>query len=337
MTSSNDARSAAITPYQPTGSLRGRTILMSGGSRGIGLAIATRAARDGANMVLLAKTGEPHATLAGTVYSAAEQIEAAGGQALAMVGDVRNDEDVAGAVAAAVERFGGIDVVINNASAIDLSTTDDVDMKRYDLMQDINVRGTFLLSKLALPALRKSANGHILTLSPPLNLDPKWAGRHLAYTMAKYGMSLTTLGLAEELKEDGISVNSLWPCTLIDTAAIRNMPGGEHMVQAARGPEIMADAAHAVLTGSNSPAGRWIAGSRQRGQLLHRRAGAGGGRRHGLPALQPRGSRGPAGAGHLPLSTLPGPVPASAGSGAWVGLCRNSRRRPRESIGFNMG
>lgn len=228
---------------------------MSGGSRGIGLAIATRAARDGANIVIMAKTGEPHPNLDGTVYSAAEKLEAAGGQALPLVGDVRNDGDVAAAVAAAVERFGGIDVVVNNASAIDLSRTDALDMKRYDLMQDINVRGTFLLSKLALPALRKSAQdgrgAHILTLSPPLNLDPKWAGMHLAYTMAKYGMSLTTLGLAEELKNDGVAVNSLWPCTLIDTAAIRNMPGGEQIVQAARGPEIMADAAHAVLTGSN--------------------------------------------------------------------------------------
>ncbi|MCP8998908.1 NAD(P)-dependent oxidoreductase [Pseudarthrobacter sp. RMG13] len=251
MTSSNDARPIAAGPYQATGSLRGRTILMSGGSRGIGLAIATRAAQDGANIVLMAKTGQPHAKLAGTVFSAAEQVEAAGGHALAIVGDVRSDEDVAGAVAAAVGRFGGIDIVLNNASAIDLSTTDDVDMKRYDLMQDINVRGTFLLSKLSLPALRKSAHAHILTLSPPLNLDPHWAGRHLAYTMAKYGMSLTTLGLAEELKPDGINVNSLWPCTLIDTAAIRNMPGGQEIVQAARGPQIMADAAHAVLTGSN--------------------------------------------------------------------------------------
>jgi len=256
MTSGSDASGTSRQaqqqgPYRASGSLRGRTILMSGGSRGIGLAIALRAARDGANIVLLAKTGQQHATLAGTVHTAAEQIDAAGGQALAIVGDVRNDEDIAGAVAAAVERFGGIDVLLNNASAIDLSTTDRVDMKRYDLMQDINVRGTFLMSKLALPALRKSGNGHILTLSPPLNLDPKWAGRHLAYTMAKYGMSLTTLGLAEELKADGIKVNSLWPCTLIDTAAIRNMPGGEAMVQAARGPAIMADAAHAILTGSN--------------------------------------------------------------------------------------
>src|SRR6478736_543924 len=225
MTSSNDASGTAAGPYQAAGSLQGRTVLISGGSRGIGLAIALRAARDGANIVLMAKTGQPHARLEGTVYTAAEQIEAAGGQALPLVGDVRND----------------------------------VDMKRYDLMQDINVRGTFLLSKMALPALRASDAGHILTLSPPLNLDPKWAGMHLAYTMAKYGMSLTTLGLAEELKVDGISVNSLWPCTLIDTAAIRNMPGGEQIVRGARGPQIMADAAHAVLTASNAvpESGSW--------------------------------------------------------------------------------
>src|SRR5215217_4692040 len=264
MTSSNDASGALAptqTPYVATGSLKGRTILISGGSRGIGLAIAVRAARDGANIVLMAKTGEPHPKLAGTVYTAAEQLVAAGGQALPLVGDVRNDDDVARAVAAAVEHFGGIDVVINNASAIDLSRTDAVDMKRYDLMQDINVRGTFLLSKLALPALRASEAGQILTLSPPLNLDPHWAGKHLAYTMAKYGMSLTTLGLAEELKADGIRVNSLWPCTLIDTAAIRNMPHGEQMVQAARGPQIMADAAHAVLTGANLPAGGAASGN----------------------------------------------------------------------------
>ena len=259
MTFSNDASGAAAGPYQAAGSLRGRTILVSGGSRGIGLAIALRAARDGANIVLMAKTGQPHAKLEGTVYTAAEQIEEAGGTALPLVGDVRNDDDVAGAVAAAVARFGGIDVVLNNASAIDLSGTDAVDMKRYDLMQDINVRGTFLLSKLALPALRESEAGHILTLSPPLNLDPKWAGLHLAYTMAKYGMSLTTLGLAEELKGDGISVNSLWPRTLIDTAAIRNMPGGGQIVRGARSPQIMADAAHAVLTGGNATPG---AGSR---------------------------------------------------------------------------
>ena len=255
MTSSNVASGAVAEPYKAAGSLSGRTILMSGGSRGIGLAIALRAARDGANIAMMAKTGTPHAKLEGTVFSAAEQLVEAGGQALPIVGDVRNDDDVSGAVAAALERFGGIDIVINNASAIDLSSTDAIDMKRYDLMQDINVRGTFLLSKLALPALRRSDNGNILTLSPPLNLDPKWAGMHLAYTMAKYGMSLTTLGLAEELKGDGISVNSLWPRTLIDTAAIRNMPGGSELVQAARGPEIVADAAHAVLTGSNAAPG----------------------------------------------------------------------------------
>ena len=255
MTSSNDAAHAIASPYRASGSLHGQTVLISGGSRGIGLAIAVRAARDGANIVLMAKTGEPHPKLAGTVHTAARELEAAGGQALPLVGDVRRDEDVARAVAAAVERFGGIDVVINNASAIDLSRTDDVDMKKYDLMQDINVRGTFLLSKLALPALRASGQGQILTLSPPLNLNPFWAGKHLAYTMAKYGMSLTTLGLAEELKADGIRVNSLWPCTLIDTAAIRNMPHGDVMVQAARGPAIMADAAHAILTGGNLGAG----------------------------------------------------------------------------------
>jgi citronellol/citronellal dehydrogenase len=251
MTSSNDAFHAPAGPYRAAGSLSGRTLLVSGGSRGIGLAIALRAARDGANIVLMAKTGEPHPKLAGTVYTAAREIEDAGGQALPLVGDVRDDGDVARAVSSAVERFGGIDALINNASAIDLSNTDDVDMKKYDLMQDINVRGTFLMSKLALPALRASDDAHILTLSPPLNLSPHWAGKHLAYTMAKYGMSLTTLGLAEELKADGIKVNSLWPCTLIDTAAIRNMPEGERIAQAARGPEIMADAAHAVLTGSN--------------------------------------------------------------------------------------
>lgn len=240
--STPDRRSA------PDRSLAGRTILMSGGSRGIGLAIALRAARDGANIALLAKTAEPHPALEGTVFTAAEQLRAAGGAALPLVGDVRNDDDVASAVAAALDTFGGIDVVINNASAIDLSRTDRLSMKRYDLMADINVRGTFMLSKFSLPALRKSANPHILTLSPPLNLAPHWAGLHLGYTMAKYGMSLTTLGLAEELREDGIAVNSLWPCTLIDTAAIRNMPGGGQLVKAARSPEIMADAAHAVLT-----------------------------------------------------------------------------------------
>ncbi len=248
MTARNEAQeSVAPTGAGTPSTLAGRTLLMSGGSRGIGLAIALRAARDGARVAILAKTGEPHPKLEGTVHTAAEQIEAEGGSALPLVGDVRNDDDVRAAVEATVSTFGAIDIVVNNASAIDLSKTPDVDMKRYDLMADINVRGTFMLSKFALDALRQSGNPHILTLSPPLNLEPRWAGMHLAYTMAKYGMSLTTLGLAEELRADGIAVNSLWPATLIDTAAIRNMPGGSRMVRAARSSAIVADAAHAVL------------------------------------------------------------------------------------------
>ena len=227
--------------------LAGRTIVMSGGSRGIGLAIALRAAQDGANVVLLAKTGEPHARLSGTVHTAAAEIEAAGGAALAVVGDVRVDEDVERAVQQAVERFGGVDVVVNNASALDLRSTRDIDMKRYDLMQDINARGSFLLARTAIPHLERSDNPHILTLSPPLDLRPKWAGRYLAYTMAKYGMSLVTLGLAEELAPVGIAVNSLWPRTTIATAAVANLLGGEQTVARSRTPQIMADAAHAVL------------------------------------------------------------------------------------------
>lgn len=233
--------------------LAGRTLLMSGGSRGIGLAIATAAARAGANVVLLSKTDAPHPSLEGTIHTAVQQINDAGGKGLAVVGDVRVDEDVQRTVQQAVEAFGGIDIVVNNASAINLAKTDQLDMKRYDLMQDINVRGTFLLSKTALPHLRESAHAHILTLSPPLNLDPKWAGMHLGYTMAKYGMSLTTLGLAEELKDSGIAVNSLWPETLIDTAAIRNLPGGQQMIRGARSADIVADAAMAIL--SSDPAG----------------------------------------------------------------------------------
>ena len=232
--------------------LAGRTILMSGGSRGIGLAIAVAAGKAGANVALLSKTDTPHPTLEGTIHTAVDQIIAAGGNAIAVVGDVRVDEDVQRAVDQAVSTFGGIDIVVNNASAINLAKTDALDMKRYDLMQDINVRGTFLLSKTALPHLRNSEHAHILTLSPPLNLDPKWAGMHLGYTMAKYGMSMTTLGLAEELKNEGIGVNSLWPETLIDTAAIRNLPGGMKMIQGARSAEIVADAAMAVL--SSDPA-----------------------------------------------------------------------------------
>jgi citronellol/citronellal dehydrogenase len=245
---SHDTDSHPASPLPNTGALKGRTILMSGGSRGIGLAIALKAARDGANLVLLAKTDKPHPALPGTVHTAAAEIEEVGGKALAIVGDVRNDDDVTAAVEQAVKTFGGIDIVVNNASAIDLSDTSHVSMKRYDLMQDINARGTFLLSKTALPHLRESTAGHILTLSPPLNLDPRWAGDHLAYTMAKYGMSLTTRGLAHELRADGIGVNSLWPATVIQTAAIANLPGGAPMLAGARTPEVMADAAYAILS-----------------------------------------------------------------------------------------
>ncbi|MEV6337212.1 NAD(P)-dependent oxidoreductase [Nocardia vinacea] len=232
--------------------LAGTTMIMSGGSRGIGLEIAKRAAADGANITLIAKTDQPHPKLPGTIHTAAAELEAAGGTVLPFVGDVRIDESVAEAVRQTVERFGGIDIVVNNASAIDLSPTDAISMKKYDLMQDINCRGSFLLSKLSIPALRESAaagrNPHILTLSPPLNLDPKWAGMALGYTIAKYGMSLTTLGLAEELKGDGIAVNSLWPRTTIATAAVKNLLGGEEMIATSRTPDIYADAAYLVLT-----------------------------------------------------------------------------------------
>lgn len=239
-----------IAPHRQA--LAGKTIVMSGGSRGIGLAIALKAAAAGANIALLSKTDTPHASLEGTIHTAVEQINAAGGRGLAVVGDVRNDLDVQRLIDSALESFGGIDIVINNASAINLSKTDVLDMKRYDLMMDINVRGAFLLAKTALPQLRASAHAHILSLSPPLNLEPRWAGAHLAYTMSKYGMSMTTLGLAEELRDEGVGVNSLWPATLIDTAAIRNLPGGSTMIAGARDASIVADAAVAIL--SSEPA-----------------------------------------------------------------------------------
>jgi citronellol/citronellal dehydrogenase len=228
--------------------LGGKTLLISGGSRGIGQAIAVKAAADGANVALLAKTAEPHPKLAGTIYTAAEEIEAAGGQALPIVGDVRSDESVQAAVAETVARFGGIDIVVNNASAIDLSDPESLSMKRYDLMQSINARGTFLLSRECVPHLRKGSNPHVLTLSPPLNLDPKWFAQHPAYTMSKYGMSMVTLGFAERYREDGIAFNSLWPRTLIATAAVEFIVGGEEAMKRSRTPAIMADAAHAILT-----------------------------------------------------------------------------------------
>lgn len=229
-------------------SLAGTTIVMSGGSRGIGLAIALRAAADGANIALLAKTDTPHPKLEGTIHTAAEAIRAAGGNALAILGDVRNDDDVAGAVEQTVAEFGGIDIVLNNASVIDLSGTLELSPKKYDLMQDVNTRGTFMLSRAAIPALRQSANPHILSLSPPVNLNPRWLGAHTGYTLAKYGMTLATLGLAAEFAGDGIAANTLWPRTTIATAAVQNLLGGDRVMAASRTPAIYADAAYAVLT-----------------------------------------------------------------------------------------
>jgi citronellol/citronellal dehydrogenase len=237
--------------------LQGKTLLISGGSRGIGLAIAVKAAADGANVALVAKTAEPHPKLEGTIFTAAKAIEEAGGRALPIVGDVRDDASVEAAVEATVERFGGIDIVVNNASAIDLSDPEQLSMKRYDLMQSINARGTFLLSRLCVPHLRKGSNSHVLTLSPPLSMDPKWFGRHPAYTMSKYGMSMVTLGFAERYREDGIAFNSLWPRTLIATAAVEFVVGGEAAMKLARTPEIMADAAYAILTSDSSNTGNF--------------------------------------------------------------------------------
>ncbi|WP_308491988.1 SDR family oxidoreductase [Microbacterium terrisoli] len=228
--------------------LAGKTILMSGGSRGIGLAIALRAARDGANIALLAKTDTPHPKLEGTVHTAAEQIRAAGGNALPIVGDVRNDSDVSGAVLTTRGEFGGIDIVINNASVIDLSGSLELAAKKYDLMQDVNVRGTFMLSRAALPQLSDAANPHILSLSPPLNITARWLGAHTGYTLAKYGMTMATLGLAAEFADRGIAANTLWPRTTIATAAVQFALGGDRMMKVSRTPEIYADAAYQVIT-----------------------------------------------------------------------------------------
>lgn len=229
-------------------SLAGKTILMSGGSRGIGLAIALRAAADGANVALVAKTDTPHPKLEGTIHTAAEAIRAAGGQALPIHGDVRSDDDIARAVELTIAEFGGIDIVVNNASVIDLSSSLDLAEKKYDLMQDVNVRGTFMLSRAAIPALKKSANPHILSLSPPLNLSPKWLGGHTGYTLAKYGMTMVTLGMAAEFAEEGIAANALWPETTVATAAVQFALGGDKMMHASRTPEVCADAAYVVLT-----------------------------------------------------------------------------------------
>ncbi|MCK6065935.1 MULTISPECIES: SDR family oxidoreductase [Microbacterium] len=228
--------------------LAGKTILMSGGSRGIGLAIALRAARDGANIALLAKTDAPHPRLEGTVHTSAAAIEEAGGKALPIVGDVRNEDDITEAVLKTQGEFGGIDIVVNNASVIDLSGSLELATKKYDLMQDVNVRGTFLLSRAAIPMLSDAANPHILSLSPPLNTTPKWLGAHTGYSLAKFGMTMVTLGMAEEFADRGIAANTLWPRTTIATAAVQNILGGERIMAASRTPEIYADAAYEVLT-----------------------------------------------------------------------------------------
>ena len=226
--------------------LHNQTVFITGGSRGIGEAIALRAARDGANVVLAAKSEREHPKLPGTIYSVAKAIEAAGGKALPIRCDIRNDEDVHNAVAEAVKTFGGIDILINNASAISLTGTLETPMKRFDLMFGVDVRGTFLVSQTCIPHLKKSANPHILTLAPPLNMDPKWFAPHTAYTMAKYGMSMCVLGMAPEFAADGIAINALWPRTVIHTAALAMIPGVDP--ERCRTPAIMADAAHAVLT-----------------------------------------------------------------------------------------
>lgn len=233
-----------------------RTMVVSGGSRGIGLAIALGAARHGANVVLLAKTAEPHPKLPGTVHTAVAEVEAAGGKGVAVVGDVRNEDDVVRAVDTAVERFGGIDIVVNNASAIATEPTENLTAKKFDLMMDINVRGTFLLTKAALPHLRESAArtqganeaaAHVMTLSPPLNMNPHWLGAHPSYTLSKYGMTLLSLGWAAEYRDTGIAFSCLWPQTYIATSAVSNLTDGDDLVKASRRPDIMADAAVEIL------------------------------------------------------------------------------------------
>jgi citronellol/citronellal dehydrogenase len=228
--------------------LRGKTLFITGASRGIGLAIALRAARDGANVTVAAKTEAPHPKLPGTIHSAVQELEAAGGRALACVVDVRDERQIQAAVTRTVETFGGIDILVNNASAISLSRTRDTPMKRFDLMHQVNTRGTFACTQACLPHLEKSANPHVLVMSPPPSLDARWFAPHLGYTLSKMGMSLCVLGLAEELRGAGIGVNALWPRTIIATAAVRNLLGGEESIRGSRTPEIVADAAHAILT-----------------------------------------------------------------------------------------
>ena len=228
--------------------LRDKTLFISGGSRGIGLAIALRAARDGANVAFVAKTDQPHPKLEGTVHTAAAAIVAAGGRALPIVGDIRDEDAVAGAVAQTVEHFGGIDVCVNNASAIDLRGVEDLDLKRYDLMQAVNTRGTYVVARACVPHLKAAENPHVLTLSPPISLDERWLAPMTAYTVAKYGMTLVALGLAAQLREAGVASNALWPRTPVATAAVEHLLGGEEMLKRSRTPEVYADAAHVVLT-----------------------------------------------------------------------------------------
>ena len=228
-------------------SLRGKTLFITGASRGIGLAIALRAARDGANVTIAAKTAEPHPKLEGTIYTAAAEIEAAGGKCLPLMVDIREEEAVVAAIAKTAETFGGIDILVNNASAISLTNTQMTEMKRFDLMHQINTRGTFMVSKYAIPHLEKAENPHILMLSPPLDMSMRWFAPHLAYSMAKYGMSLCVLGLAGELASKGIAVNALWPRSTVATAAVRNLLGGDKMVQASRTPDMLGEAAWMVF------------------------------------------------------------------------------------------
>jgi citronellol/citronellal dehydrogenase len=228
--------------------LKGKTLFITGASRGIGLAIAKRAARDGANVAIAAKTAAPNPKLEGTIHTAAEEIASAGGVALALECDIRNEDEVQRAVAQTVERFGGIDICVNNASALSLTPIEQTELKRFDLMFGVNTRGTFLTSKTCLPHLKRSQNPHILVLSPPLDMHPKWFSGHVAYSIAKYGMSLCVLGLADELKKDGVAVNALWPRTTIATAAVKNILGGDKLMRMSRTPDIVADAAHLVFS-----------------------------------------------------------------------------------------